>query len=400
MRIAVWHNLPSGGGKRQLYNHVRGLLERGHHVEAWCPETADRSFLPLSDLIREHVRPLHPKPSPRWYEAIRPIWVVSEMVEALNRHYRQCAAEIGQLGFDLLYANACMFLRTSDLQQHLAIPSALYLGEPYRWFYEALPDLPWIAPRPLHPSLRSVRGFANNHVLLSGIRSQALTERDQARRFDRILVNSLYSRESVLRTYGVDARVCRLGIDTDLYRPSGAVKEGFFIGVGTLYYGKGVDRAIRAIAALPRHQRAALVWVANGTNEADLREFHALAGSLGVSFSTREKIADREVIDLLSRARAMIYPPRLEPFGLAPLEANACGTTVIGIAEGGVRESICDGHNGYLVESDDPGAWANALGRITPESAVEMGERARRHVVERWSLERATDNLVAGLSLR
>src|SRR6266446_7167318 len=46
VKIAVWHNLPSGGGKRALYYHVRGLVERGHTVESWCPPTADQSYLP------------------------------------------------------------------------------------------------------------------------------------------------------------------------------------------------------------------------------------------------------------------------------------------------------------------------------------------------------------------
>ena len=58
MRIAVWHNLPSGGGKRALHDHVRGLLGRGHTIEAWCPSTADPDYLPLSELIPEHVLPL------------------------------------------------------------------------------------------------------------------------------------------------------------------------------------------------------------------------------------------------------------------------------------------------------------------------------------------------------
>src|SRR6184192_2997391 len=58
MRIAVCHNLPSGGGKRALYYHVRGLIERGHSVEAWCPSTSDRNYLPLSELITEHVLPI------------------------------------------------------------------------------------------------------------------------------------------------------------------------------------------------------------------------------------------------------------------------------------------------------------------------------------------------------
>src|SRR5260370_35177388 len=58
MKIAVWHNLPSGGGKRALYYHVRGLVEKGHSVEAWCPSTSDRNYLPLSEVITEHVAPI------------------------------------------------------------------------------------------------------------------------------------------------------------------------------------------------------------------------------------------------------------------------------------------------------------------------------------------------------
>jgi hypothetical protein len=58
VKIAVWHNLPSGGGKRALYDHVTGLLARGHTVESWCPPTADQDFLPLGTLVVEHVVPL------------------------------------------------------------------------------------------------------------------------------------------------------------------------------------------------------------------------------------------------------------------------------------------------------------------------------------------------------
>ena len=62
MKIAVWHNLPSGGGKRSLYYHVKGLIERGHTVESWCPSTADRTYLPLDDLITEHIIPFNWEP--------------------------------------------------------------------------------------------------------------------------------------------------------------------------------------------------------------------------------------------------------------------------------------------------------------------------------------------------
>ena len=58
MRIAVWHNLPSGGAKRALHDQVRGLVGRGHVVESWCPPTADQEFLSIGQLVPEHVVPL------------------------------------------------------------------------------------------------------------------------------------------------------------------------------------------------------------------------------------------------------------------------------------------------------------------------------------------------------
>ena len=89
----------------------------------------------------------------------------------------------------------------------------------------------------------------------------------------------------------------------------------------------------------------------------------ALAAQSGVNFELKLRIDDSELIDLLNRARVMLYAPRLEPFGLAPLEANACGLPVIAVAEGGVRETILDGINGLLVEHD-PDSMGTAIERL------------------------------------
>ena len=61
MNIAIWHNLPSGGGKRVLYDQVRGLVERGHTIEIWCPSTADQQFLPVKGLVKENISQINIK---------------------------------------------------------------------------------------------------------------------------------------------------------------------------------------------------------------------------------------------------------------------------------------------------------------------------------------------------
>jgi glycosyltransferase involved in cell wall biosynthesis len=119
-----------------------------------------------------------------------------------------------------------------------------------------------------------------------------------------------------------------------------------------------------------------------------------LAASLGVEFEPRLQIGDGELVELLNRASLMVYAPRLEPFGFAPLEANACGMPVVAVAEGGVRETVVDGFNGLLVEPD-PRAMADAVKLLLREKAYarQLGENGARMVAEKWSLEASVDRL-------
>lgn len=54
-----------------------------------------------------------------------------------------------------------------------------------------------------------------------------------------IFINSKYGRETVLRIYNIDSKVCYLGIDTDYYKPAGEPKENFVVGPGSIYHAKG-----------------------------------------------------------------------------------------------------------------------------------------------------------------
>ncbi|HYF63604.1 MAG TPA: glycosyltransferase, partial [Herpetosiphonaceae bacterium] len=93
------------------------------------------------------------------------------------------------------------------------------------------------------------------------------------------------------------------------------------------------------------------------------------------------------------------YAPHLEPFGLAPLEANACGAPVVAAAEGGVRETVLDGVSGLLVEPT-VAALSGGIGRLRsdPAYAAELGRRGRERVLGMWTNEHAIDRLEAHLA--
>jgi glycosyltransferase involved in cell wall biosynthesis len=396
MRIAVWHNLPSGGGNRAQYDHVRGLVARGHTVEIWCPPTADRTFLPFGTDVRQHVVDLQKTSTPRRSETWQLTLQIERSLAAMEAHCRQCASEIDRGEFDVLFANSCTFFRTNPIGRLAKTPAVLYLGEPMRALYEAQPTLPWSAPprdawSPMRPAtylskFRDIRQLRNNRI-------QAREETNNAAAFRRILVNSLFTRESVLRAYGLDSDVCYLGIDVEHFTDRGLPRGSDVVGVGSFTPEKNHALCIEAVAAIDP-PRPKLVWIGNIAAASYLDQLRRLAAARGVVFEPMVGVGDETVLDVLNRAAVMIYAPRLEPFGLAPLEANACGLPVVAVAEGGVRETIVDGENGLLV-AHDPHSIGAAVSRLLHDSdfARRLGTNARRIVESKWSLASATDRI-------
>jgi glycosyltransferase involved in cell wall biosynthesis len=390
MRIAVWHNLPSGGAKRALYDHVRGLVARGHTLESWCPPTADQTYLPFANDWRRTAGNIL---ALRTYNLRR--------IAEVDEYARRCADQINSRNFDLLFANTSLEMAVSSIGRYVRIPSVLYLQEPSRWLYEAQPTLIWAGdghaaersawtPAALNASLRAA-------IRMRGFRFQARAEWLNLREFRAILVNSHFSRETVLRTYGLDATVCYLGVDTEKFVQRNLPREDYVVGVGTIAPRKNVRLVIEALAKL-KPPRPRLLWVGDMAKPEYLAELNQLADAGEVDFSPLIRLDDDQLIEVLNRASMMVYTPRLEPFGFAPLEANACGLPVVAVAEGGVRETIQDGVNGLLVEHE-PQAVADAIDYLRTHAgeAERMGQKGAQLVAEQWSVNAAVDRLEQNL---
>jgi glycosyltransferase involved in cell wall biosynthesis len=401
MRIAIWHDLPSGGGKRALYDHVSGLLGLGHQVDSWCTSTADQRFLPLSDLVTEHVVGLELKVRQPAHALAN--WATSgatgtyELLRAMDLHSRECAAQINQRQFDLVLVGSSYHVGAPPIGRYLESPSVLYLQEPYRQLYEALPRLPWPALPHRSPGVVSGAHRLRDSALVRALRVQAREELDNVRSYDRVLANSHFSRESMVRAFGIDPRVCYLGVDTTRYKDFGLPRKRVVVGIGEFDPRKRVEVAIRAVSRLST-PRPALNWVGNAANEQYLRGLRELARKSRVDFAPLVAVPHDKVVDLLNEASVMLYAPRLEPFGYAPLEGGACGLPVVARAEGGVRESVVHDETGWLVEDDD--GLADALERALADDELRSRARtsARKHIETTWSLEGATRRLEAHLA--
>jgi glycosyltransferase involved in cell wall biosynthesis len=112
------------------------------------------------------------------------------------------------------------------------------------------------------------------------------------------------------------------------------------------------------------------------------------AAALDVEVRLHREVPDPDLARLYSRAIVTICASRLEPFGLTPLESMACGTPVVAVSQGGLRETVTDGFTGYLVERRAT-AISEGIARVLAGELESEPHELRQVVLDRWSWDRA-----------
>lgn len=94
-----------------------------------------------------------------------------------------------------------------------------------------------------------------------------------------------------------------------------------------------------------------------------------------------------DVAATLRRAHVFLLPSESESFGLAALEALACGVPVVASRAGGLPEVVRDGESGFLLPVGDVDAMAAAVGRVLDDAALHrrLSHAARADAVERFA---------------
>jgi glycosyltransferase involved in cell wall biosynthesis len=159
-------------------------------------------------------------------------------------------------------------------------------------------------------------------------------DRRAADRVTRFIAISKTVQERIARHYQRDSIIIHPPVDVDRFQVSEA-RGDFFLILSRLVPYKRIDLAVQAFNQLG----LPLVIAGEGRDRARLQ---AMAKS-NVRFLGR--VSDEEGRELLARCRAFIFPGE-EDFGIAPLEANACGKPVIAFARGGALDSIVEGVTG------------------------------------------------------
>jgi L-malate glycosyltransferase len=200
---------------------------------------------------------------------------------------------------------------------------------------------------------------------------------------DAVTAVSTYLRDETYRAFGCvscDVRVIPNFVNLQEYRPAEPGSRAQVAPAGHKVIShvsnfrevKRVKDVVRVFARIQRAMPATLIMIGDGPERMDAENE---ARELGVNADVRFLGRLDSVASLLQGSDLFILPSQTESFGLAALEAMACGAPVVASRAGGLPEVIDDGVNGIL----EPVGSVEAMGR----RAVELLRDPERHAAMR-----------------
>lgn len=209
---------------------------------------------------------------------------------------------------------------------------------------------------------------------------------------DHFVANSCFVARRIRKIYRREADVIYPPVDVERFTPGG-VKEDFYLTVSRLVPYKKVDVIVEAFSAMPDRR---LVVIGDGPERGRIR------AKAGANVRLLGHQPHHVLLDYMRRARAFVFAAE-EDFGIAPVEAQACGTPVIAYGRGGALETVrpleSEAPTGLFFPRQDAAAVREAIrrfeeeeGRIRPRacrenalrfSAARFREELARYVAER-----------------
>lgn len=234
-------------------------------------------------------------------------------------------------------------------------PRVVYCHNPARWLYQPddyLRALPPAARRIASTLMRPLRDWDQRHA-----RSAAT-----------YLANSTAVAARIERVYDRPAAVVHppVGIDPQgPLEPVPGLEPGFLLTVGRNRGYKHTSVLCEAVAAMP-DQRLVVVGGLPEPAAGRVAWPDNLVGLSGIS--------DAQLRWVYSSCRALLAISH-EDFGLTPLEANSFGRPVLALRAGGYLDSVVEGLSGLFVDTVDPGAVREGIGRLQAASFDEAAVR-------------------------
>ncbi|MER7334951.1 MULTISPECIES: glycosyltransferase [unclassified Micromonospora] len=333
------------GGSEQVFRQIADLVPEGERFVLWKDHDASEPGLRESWLARTPLR--------------RSKAVALPLMPLVWR-------TLSRQRFDVVISSSHAFAHTVKLGDPETTTHLSYVHAPARYIWS-----PAFDGRGSNPLLSVPRRLLQGvDVRLSDhVRGYAANSREVQTR-----IRQYWRRDAVVINPPVDVEWFAAAPPADRTQA-----RDYLLGVGRWIPYKNFDLiiAIAEAAGMP------LVLAGSGPQETQLRQL-AERTNVPVVFEVRP---DRERLrQLFWGARALLFPVH-EDFGIIPVEAQACGTPVIGLRRGGLLETVVDGETGFLADSTDPADHAALVRRLDELSADRIAAHATGFSSARFAAE-------------
>ena len=220
---------------------------------------------------------------------------------------------------------------------------------------------------------------------------------------DGIVVSTEEEKHDVISLYNAPphkVEVIPAGVNLEMFSPVeqdyarrelGIEEENIILYVGRIEPLKGIDILIRAVPLLEcANDLRVMVVGGNPGGDTEMERLKTIAEDLGIrdSVTFTGPVPQDRLPTYYSAADIYVLPSHAESFGLAALEAMACGTPVVVSRVGGLKTFVDSAETGYLVPWRCPEAFAQRLDMLlaNPDLRNAMGNAAREKALSMsWS---------------
>lgn len=390
--LALLGSKDAGGQNVYVYEVSCGLAQLGYQVDVFCRRDNPRT--PGVVRLAPQVQVVHVTAGPRRFIAKDALW------EHMPAFAEGCAEHMARQRqrYTLIHSNFWM-------SGWVACELKARLGLPVVHIFHALGAIK-----------RQEQGAADTSPV-----DRLAIEQRVIREVDALIAQCPAEVDDLRTYYGADGRnvfVLPSGVNTERFHPvpqrsaRAALRlsqhERIIGYIGRLVPRKGVETLIEAFARLQARPDASMLrLMIVGGEKRDPAEdpspeparLRKVAEDLGVAGQVlfTGKRQPNELATYYGACDAMVSVPWYEPFGLTPLEAQACGRAFVGSAVGGIAYTVADGLSGLLVPPRDPEALAAKLGLLLDDEELRrrLGRAGRRRVEREFTWKRVAERTAA-----
>ncbi|RAL55726.1 hypothetical protein BLD25_04305 [Candidatus Gracilibacteria bacterium GN02-872] len=211
-------------------------------------------------------------------------------------------------------------------------------------------------------------------------------ERDISK-MDLILTNSINTQKRIKKFLGIDSKILYPPVDLDEFKFIS--QKDYYLSFARLSDAKRVDKVVEAFKKLP-DKKLVIIY---GENDPQREKIFGLAKDCkNIEFKTLP--GNIGFTDYVGNCIATIYIPIDEDFGMSPVESMAAGKPVLGVNEGGLKETVIDKKTGVLIpEGAKIEDIIEAVEYLTSEKCLEMRKACETRARD-FSLEEFKNKLI------